>query len=139
MASNVHNNFDYIGKTTTWPISYSQANNNWRNRQCMEWQLLANNRYSFIEITVETINTLIDIVHKVQGLFHHSWPVQHTISQKQLYFLVLSLISYPSYQMLSALFDISVPSEEIHSCILVFRESYRQHVRWRHLQYFHLL
>jgi len=38
--------------------------------------------------------------------------------------------------MLSALFDISVSTvkEEIHSCIPVFREKYRQYVRWPSLE-----
>jgi hypothetical protein len=41
----------------------------------MEWQryfaLLANNRYSFFEITGETPETLIDIVREVQYSFRH--------------------------------------------------------------------
>ena len=38
--------------------------------------------------------------------------------------------------MLSTLFDISVPTvkEEIHTFIPVFRETYRQHVRWPSLE-----
>jgi hypothetical protein len=38
--------------------------------------------------------------------------------------------------MLSALFDISVPTvkEEIHSCSSVYRVKYRQHVRWPSLE-----
>ena len=38
--------------------------------------------------------------------------------------------------MLSALFDISVPTvkEVIHSCSSVYREKYRQHVRWPSLE-----
>ena len=48
----------------------------------------------------------------------------------------LSLISYPSYHIISALFDISVPTvkDKIHSCSFVYRETYIQHVRWPPLE-----
>jgi len=105
--------------------------NVWNDRDI--FTLLANNRYSFTEIIGETNKSLIDIVREIQELFHHTVGRHHTLFlRNRVMLFVLSLISYPSYHMLSALFDISVPSvkEAIHSCIPVFREKYRQHVRW---------
>ena len=84
--------------------------------------LLANNRYSFFDITGETNKSLVDIVREIQELFHHTVARHHTFFLRNRVMLSgLSLIAYPSYHMLSALFDISVPSvkEELHlhSCI----------------------
>ena len=79
----------------------------------------------------------VDIVREVRELFHHTVGRHHTLSlRNRAMIFVWWLISYPSYHMLSALIDKSVSTvkEEIHSCIPVIREKYRQHVRWPTLE-----
>ena len=79
----------------------------------------------------------VNIVREVRELFHHTFGRHHTLSlRNRVMILIWWLRSYPSYHMLSALIDKSVPTvkEEIHSCIPVLREKYRQHVRWPTLE-----
>ena len=77
----------------------------------------------------------VDIVREVRELFHHTVGRHHTLSE-YLSETELWLRSYLSYHMLAELIDQSVPTfkEEIHSCIPVIREKYRQHVRWPSLE-----
>lgn len=83
--------------------------------------LLVNNRYSITQITVE-IKTLRYISFiKCKYYFIRVGQYNTLYLRNKLMFFVLSLI-YASYHILSV-------KEEIHSCIPVFRESYRQHVR----------
>ena len=99
----VNHNFDYIGKTT-WSISFTQRIigenvNVWNDRDI--FTLLANNQYSFFEITGETPETVIDIV---QELFHHTVDRYHPLSlRNRVMRFVLWLRSHPPYHMLSTL------------------------------------
>ncbi|CAG2248292.1 unnamed protein product [Mytilus edulis] len=93
----------------------------------------ASNRYSFFEVTGETPETLLQIVADVNVLFRQRTGRNHTLSPRnRILLFMLWLRSYPSYHMLSVIFDVSVSTikDEIHACIPIFEETYSRLIHW---------
>jgi len=103
----------------------------WEGRDL--FSLFAGNRYGFFQITGETLETLLAILRTVHIHLYQRIGRPHKLSPRnRILLFVLWLRSYPSYHMLSSLFDVSVSTvqDEINICLPIFEEHFGSFVRW---------
>lgn len=97
------------------------------------FKLFCTHVYSFYEITGESPDSFVDIVRNVLEFQGDAIPARHllTPNNRALLFLIW-LRCYPTYHMLSSLFNISVTTvkEELSSLIELFHVYCYQFVSW---------
>uniref|UniRef100_A0A8W8LMU9 DDE Tnp4 domain-containing protein n=1 Tax=Magallana gigas TaxID=29159 RepID=A0A8W8LMU9_MAGGI len=97
------------------------------------FKLFCTHVYSFYEITGESPDSFVDIVRNVFEFQGDAIPARHllTPNNRALLFLIW-LRCYPTYHMLSSLFNISVTTvkEELSSLIELFHVYCYQFVSW---------
>jgi hypothetical protein len=84
-------------------------------------------RYSFFETTGETPETLLEIVRQLNNDMFQATGRPHRLSPiNRVMLFMLWMRSYPSYHLLSLLFDVSVTTvhDEINWCIPIMREHF---------------
>lgn len=103
----------------------------WEGRDV--FQMFSFNRYSFFETTGETPETLLEIVRQLNNDMFQATGRPHRLSPiNRVMLFMLWMRSYPSYRLLSLLFDVSVTTvhDEINWCIPIMRENYHALVHW---------
>jgi hypothetical protein len=96
----------------------------WEGRHV--FQMFSFNRYSFFETTGETPETLLEIVRQLNNdMFQATGRPQRLSPIHRVMLFMLWMRSYPSYHLLSLLFDVSVAT--VHDEI-----NWRIQIMWEH-------
>jgi hypothetical protein len=97
------------------------------------FQMFSFNRYSFFETTGETPETLLEIVRQLNNdMFQATGRPQRLSPIHRVMLFMLWMRSYPSYHLLSLLFDVSVATvhDEINWRIQIMWEHVHALVQW---------
>lgn len=103
----------------------------WEGRDV--FSLFSDHPYGFFQITGETPETMLSMLDDMPMLFHRNKREEHKLSPRNRVLLYLLWIrTYPSYHMLSMIFDVSVETvkNEIKCMTPIFHNLFASLVTW---------